>query len=341
MTSAPLIKNIAIDKLFVDGVDDNIFVRDADNPEGRRTSHNSNSKGYQRDPWKRRRWIEQRVPLFSLDLLRPLEVARRSSGMSAIIDGGGRWLMAQLQGTTSISMLPCRIHEGLSRKEEAILFSLFDSENYKLRAVDNFLAQLAGGEPMAVAINAAAKPYRIAPSGAGTLKCVPTLTHCYRAFKPDFERGIELIKATCTAAAYGWSGYRENGKTVGRQVDPRCFAALAMLIEVADDRLDTEALHRVLTKWPMLLLIKKINEDYTPPTSNAFTLATAKHLATIYNRSFANSPDRKVSKSDIDNSSLWEAIQEGKNYSALVREARLHSVEETVYDDDDDEQEAA
>jgi hypothetical protein len=315
------IKSIPLAKIFIDARTESIYVADEANPNGRRVPHsNPPGNGYQRDPFSRSRWIDQRVPQFSEALCRPGEVSARDDGTYAAIDCGGRWLMSQRAGLTH---MVCRIHTGLSRREEAQLFSEFDSEVYKLRSVETFLAQLIAGEP-------------IAASGAGTLKCVGPMTYMYLMAAPDHDEGLALIKATCQAAAKGWSGWTRTAPPSGRQVDTKFFTALGLLIQAAGDGLSKDVLHRVLVNNPMLDIEKKVIErSDVKLTTNTFSVAAAKYMATIYNRSFAGVPTRKISKADIDNCLLLEAMETTGTYAAHVRNKRLGRVRQ------DDEAEAA
>jgi hypothetical protein len=316
-------KTIPVRKIFLDADRELIFVRSEEHPNGERQPHGREGRGYQRDPWKRIAWVNDRFPLLDERKLRPIEVARRNDGMYAAIDGGGRWLMAQLAG---LETLVCRVHEGLTRKQEAVLFAEFDSETYKLRSIDTFIAMIAGGEPMAVAISDAAKPYRIAVNGQGTLKAVGSLTNMYLAFAPNYARGLKLISKTCEIAAKGWGGYTDDGEVTGSPVEGKFLNAIGMVIEVAGARLDADVLIRALRNHSPNSIEQRLKRDYGDSlTTNAFAVNAAKHIASIYNRAFSNSPERKVGKTDIDNCSLWETIQEGRTFSALRRAAQLEA----------------
>ena len=99
-----------------------------------------------------------------------------------------------------------------------------------------------------------------------------------------------------------------------------------MVIEVAGTQLDADVLVRCLKHNSPKVIKTKMDAAYGDSlTTNAFAVNSAKHIASAYNRAFANDPDRKVSKVDIDNCSLWETIQEGRTFSALRREAQLGS----------------
>jgi hypothetical protein len=194
---------------------------------------------------------------------------------------------------------------------------------------------------MAVAIAAAIQPYTVAPSGAGTLKCVNPLAHIYTAFDPDFSAGTKLLKTTCELAAYGWSGFGENGRTVGGQIGPYCILGLAMLVEATNGKLDKAVMRRVLTKNPHASLVDVVKEKAGDPApkSHYIAVAVAKFLARVYNRSFAGNRAGRINLSSIDNTSLFEMLENNpKNYSAMVREARQRDLEGVEVDTDDDEE---
>ena len=328
--SAIAIRSLPISKLFIDAKDEKIFAPDADNPTGFRVPHptstNGPSYGYQRDPWTRQRWINARMPNFSDVLCRPVEVSDRKDGSYAAIDGGGRIVMATLAGRDTVV---CRIHQGLNRRQEAQLFSEFNSEVYKLRSVDTFIAQCTAGEPMAVAIAKAAKPYAIAPSGSGTIKCVGPLTSMYLAFAPDHDAGIALIKQTCQISAGGWSGWTKASPPTGRQIESKFMMELGMVVEAANGKLDDSVLRKVLQKYPTPALEKLIVERSDIKLGTvAFAIAAAKHLARAYNRSFAGKVSQKIALPDIDNSSFLGSLQEGGTYASHARAARLRDIED-------------
>ena len=325
---APVFKTVPVKKIFLDGDTELIFVRSDEHPKGERMPHGREGRGYQRDPYKRIGWVNDRFPLLDEAKLRPIEVAKRADGMYAAIDGGGRWLMAQMAGRET---LVCRVHEGLTRKQEAVLFAEFDSETYKLRSIDTFIAMIAGGDPMAVAITEAAKPYRIAVQGAGTLKAVGALTNMYLAFAPDYAKGLKLAEKTCNLVAQGWSGYTAGGETSGPQIDGKFLNAVGMIVEAAGMRLDPAVLLRILrNNSPKAIEARLLRENGGKLQTNAFALAAAKYLAVVYNRSFANAPNKKVKKEEIDNCSLLETIHEGRTFSALRRDARAALAEATL-----------
>ena len=66
-------------------------------------------RGYQRDPYKRMGWVNDRFPALDEAKLRPIEVAKRSNGMYAAIDGGEPvgW-MAQMAGRETLMVTGVR-----------------------------------------------------------------------------------------------------------------------------------------------------------------------------------------------------------------------------------------
>lgn len=317
----PTFKTIPVRKIFIDTGPEAIYVSSEKYPRGERRKH-AGTPGYQRDPWARIKWIESRVPHFSEELCRPIEVARRPDGFYAAIDGGGRWVLAQLIGRLG---LMCRVHENLTRAQEARLFAEFD-DTYKLRSIDTFVALIGSRDPMAMAIAAAARPYRIAARGSGTIKCVGSLVNMYIAYGKDYARGTQLIEYTCRIAARGWSGYAKDGRPNNVRIDGKFMSALAMLIDAKTtiDGIDTDVMQRVLVTNSPIKLQRRITTSYGDDVkTQAFTLHAAKRMASVYNRSFAGKPEYKITKEAIDNCSMWETIKQDRSFSAMRREAQL------------------
>jgi hypothetical protein len=214
----PTFETLELSKLFIDAVQEEISCGNV------RRQHGTRGNGYQRDPFVRQQWIDKRVPKFDNLLLRPLEVSKRGDGSYAIIDGGGRWLLAQKAKKHAVA---CRVHEGLTREQEAELFFKFDREIYRLRAVDVYLAALAAGHPEIVEINKAiTPPYRITKSGgASGFDGVGTLYDIY------FSRGTNLIRKTALAVANTWGGLKKSGTFEGARVSGSQFGAVALVLD--------------------------------------------------------------------------------------------------------------
>ena len=201
------------------------------------------------------------------------------------------------------------MHEPLTRRQEAILFAEFDSETYKLRSIDTFIAMMAGGEPMAVAIAKAAKPYKIAVRGRGTLKCVGALTQMYMSHEPDYDEGLRLLSKACEAAAKGWSGYAD-GVVAGSPVDGKYLNAVGMLVDAAGTRLDMAQLIKTLSSTTPKKIDAYLTKNYgSDIRTNAFVLLAAKYLSGVYNRAYNNNPNKKIKAAELDDCSLWATIK--------------------------------
>lgn len=214
---APTFDSIDIVKLFVDAVHEEIACGNI------RRDHKS-GQGYQRDPYIRQKWITQRAAKFDNMLLRPLEVSKRDDRRYAIIDGGGRWLMAQKVKRHAVD---CRVHVGLTREQEAELFYKFDREIYRLRSVDVYLAALAAGHPVVTDIHAAiSPPYRVSTNrGASNFDGVGAL---YDIF---FAKGAPLIRRTAIVVANTWGGLQRDGSFTGSRVTGSQFGAVALVLD--------------------------------------------------------------------------------------------------------------
>lgn len=216
-------------KLFVDGVEEKIFVGDVRQPHGKEGA------GYQRRPTRRNKWMDRK---YDQALMRVIEVSPRPDGMYAIVDGGGRWTLAQNAKKTEMH---CRVHHGLSREDEAILFEEFDTEIYRLRGIDRFLAQLGAGNEIALAIEEAVRPYGIAVSGKGTLKCVGQLV----TVKCGSPYGVKLLSSVAKILAPAYSAYNSKTKEFekGGVIDGYLVIAYAIILDsvleaIAEDKAD-------------------------------------------------------------------------------------------------------
>lgn len=212
MAQEPHVTRLPTAKLFIDGVKEVIFFGE------NRVEHGREGPGYQRDPYKRIPWLKHRSAIFNQALLRPIEVSRRADGKYAIIDGGGRWVMAQELGITE---LECRVHEGLTREQEADLFVKFDREIYRVRQVEQFHAALAAGNPTVVAIDDAIKPhYDVGKSGPRNLDSPSTLLQIFGLG----GEGERVLRKTALICANSWTK---------SHIGAAPFAAIAMLVDTA------------------------------------------------------------------------------------------------------------
>jgi hypothetical protein len=215
------IVKLPLAKLFVDGVEEKIFVGEV------RHAHGEEGAGYQRDPYRRRKWIKLHAAKFNSALMRVIEVSARGDGTFAIIDGGGRWAMAQIAKKTD---LLCRVHHGLTREEEATLFKDFDKEIYRLRGIDTFLAMIGAKDETALAIQSAVLPYGIAVAGKGTLKCVGQ----FLSVKKGSPHGLRLLSSVANILATAYGNYDpktgEFGKGCG-VIDGYIVIAYATILD--------------------------------------------------------------------------------------------------------------
>lgn len=97
-------------------------------------------KGYQRPLDERR--VAKMVADFRPEMLGVLEVSRHN-GKCAVFDGQHRLAAAQELG---IETLPCLVHEGMSREQEADLFFRLQRDRKTVHPIDAFRARLAAGD---------------------------------------------------------------------------------------------------------------------------------------------------------------------------------------------------
>jgi hypothetical protein len=83
---------------------------------------------------------------FAWDQFGVLEVSERTGGFYAVFDGQHRLMAAtKLQ----IMSVPCLIHRNLSPEQEAVLFTLLQTQRQGLSQVDRFRAKLFAGDTVA------------------------------------------------------------------------------------------------------------------------------------------------------------------------------------------------
>lgn len=273
--SASLIYSRRIEsaRLFIDCVDGKLLFNDT----GDLVPHNDGA-GYQRNPWNRIEWLEQRVDAYDPHLMRHLEVSARADGTYAIIDGGGRFLLAMLvHGAGKSVEFDCRIHEGLTRSEEADLFVKMDKQKVGLGAIHIFLAAVAAKVEESIAVSDNIAPYRVAVRGRGSLKCVGQLELIYRT------SGVRLLSRTARVVAATWGKY-ENAVTGfasgngGVPVDGQAFMSVALaLISGVDEGKLRQAM---VDNFPRTLKAKA-TENMPPMKTNATGVEMANKLVKL------------------------------------------------------------
>jgi hypothetical protein len=77
-----------------------------------------------------------------------------------VVDGQTRLKAMTEIGKTAA---PCLIYEGLSKKQEALLFSLLQTQRRNMTTYERFRAQLVAGEEMAIGISTIERMWRIDP----------------------------------------------------------------------------------------------------------------------------------------------------------------------------------
>jgi len=311
-----------VSKIFLDAQKEKIYAADAENPEGRRVPHTAaEGDGYQRDPWKRKQWLGVRVNEgWEEEKARTLSLSKRDDGFFACIDGGGRWFMAQ---KSDIETLPAVIFENMERTREAELFHEFDSETYKLRGIETFVALVSAKDPMALAILEAVAPYRIAQTGKGTLKCVGSMATVYMGFGDNYNQGLRVISKTAKILANTWSGFQGNGVwTQKKSIDGKFFTAIAAVIEAAES-LDEAALRKVLQLHPPADIDQRIQRAIGPkPKTMDATIQAAKVIGRLYRTRVGRDSRYTINLSDIDNTGVIESLLENRTFSSRKREAR-------------------
>lgn len=287
-----------------------------------RTPH-TNGPGYQRDPYSRIRWVEKRP--FNSDICGALTVSDRADGTYAVIDGGGRWVMAQLAGLDAVN---CRVHTGLTRAEEGLMFRAL-ADRYNLRSIDMFLQGLGSNMEAEVAMAEAVRPYRVDRKGPNTIKCVVAFATIYVAFDRG-SIGLQVISRTARVLAKAWSFYDEQTQTfTGRSkpIEAKHFLAASEVIEVAGENLNEDALVRALLPDPnqrprgltSVDLDRAVSQELgNSAKASSFVRRAAQLIAEAYNSRLPRGSSSRISTRDIDDCTIQEQVNQGKTYNALM-----------------------
>lgn len=129
---------------------------------------------------------------FNPALVGTLVVSERRNGKKNIVDGQTRW--AAMQEQPGLLKAPCLIYEGLSKKQEAQLFALLQTQRRGMRTYDRFRAQLVGGEPMAVGISKIAEDVGFELSAVETPRTLKSIAALERMWKLDPEHLREILE---------------------------------------------------------------------------------------------------------------------------------------------------
>lgn len=126
----------------------------------------------------------------------------------ALIDGQNRWAGAVIAGQEH---LPAVIYSGLSRAQEALIFSDLQTKRRNLASYDKYRAALVGKDPTALAIAAIVTEagYELGTDKKpDTVKAVGALEWAYRGGRTrsqvPLEAGPEYLRRVMQALRAGW-----------------------------------------------------------------------------------------------------------------------------------------
>lgn len=92
-------------------------------------------------------WVDKIAGKYDPDLMRPLDVSRRSDGSLWIMDGQHRYFALVQLGYGDV-LIPCHVYEGLTIEQEAKIFDTQDAIK-RMTPQDRFRAKLTGNDPAA------------------------------------------------------------------------------------------------------------------------------------------------------------------------------------------------
>lgn len=184
------------------------------------------------------RFVKDIVDDFDPGLVGILIVSERRGGKKyAIIDGQTRWVAMKQLGQLQV---PCLVYSGLSRAEEASLFSRFQTERRSMRAFHRFRAACVAGDESALEVQ------KITEGCGFTLADSPgvDVIAAVSALEAAHKRGV--LERTLTIIYTAWT--RRNRAASGEVI-----RGLAYYLQRAEDVDDTRlANHLALVSPPEL-----------------------------------------------------------------------------------------
>lgn len=152
------------------------------------------------------RKVARIVNEFDPDAFGTLVVSLRKDGTKAVIDGSHRKAaVIEMYGTTE--KVPANLHEGLSLEDEARIFSILNSNRTKPKVVDLFKADVAAGQPMAVAINQVFSNLGLAPTQQVKSDGIRAIGTCQRIYKGG---SLELLNTVLETVIKAYDSRHSN-----------------------------------------------------------------------------------------------------------------------------------
>jgi hypothetical protein len=108
-----------------------------------------------------------------------------------VVDGQTRLKAMTEIGKTAA---PCLIYEGLSKKQEALLFSLLQTQRRNMTTYERFRAQLVAGEEMAIGISTIAQEVGFELSAKQTNNTIRAISALERMWRIDPEHLREILE---------------------------------------------------------------------------------------------------------------------------------------------------
>lgn len=154
---------------------------------------------YQRELEPRK--VARIVNDFDPDAFGSLVISLREDGTKAVIDGSHR-RAAVIEMGWNDQKVPANIHRGLSVEDEARIFSILNSNRTKPKVVDLFRANVAAGQPMAVAINQVFVKHGLVPTQQVKGDGIRAIGTCQRIFQGGSLELLDRVLDT-VIKAYG------------------------------------------------------------------------------------------------------------------------------------------
>lgn len=137
------------------------------------------------------------------DAMGPICVSRRLNGDMFVVDGMHRKRVAEIKGITTLA---AEIHEGLSQKDEAILFILKNRESAKPSGPDEYRIGLTGEVDLFVDTQAVLDKHKLA-IGSTSVNSIGAVNGIVRITE---NYGASILDDTLTVAEAAWGRNKET-----------------------------------------------------------------------------------------------------------------------------------
>lgn len=187
--------------------------------------------------------VEAIVHDFSEEALGIITVSRRDRVTMVILDGWHR-TQAVKELTDNQGTILCKVYEGLTKAQEAMLFLKLNAGNQP-NLLEKFKAKLVAGDPVAMEVIKLVHAYgwTVTPqTGNGNIQCVGALERIYSR-SVEIEAEPNLLHLALLVITKAWGIERTAGQAA-------ILEGIAVLFKEFGDAVEVDRVVNKLNVWP-------------------------------------------------------------------------------------------